>query len=129
MGCRGCGTSSSDNVNDSVCMDLSRSRTIAVADPTPITDLSVFSTIYTDTTNFAINGTILVVNGSTSTGSVVVMVNENTATQYTVAPGESEARTFGNINSIQVAVTSFPLNQTGTYSAAFQISFTLNYKF
>ncbi|MFA9456778.1 S-Ena type endospore appendage [Halalkalibacter sp. AB-rgal2] len=129
-----CSSNSFSHVNDAVYMSLELQRNIVVADPTPITDLSLFTTVYIDETNFPINGTILAVNNGAETntfsnGTVVIMVNNNVNTQFFIPPNESMSKTFGTIDSIQVAVTSSPLSQTGNYEAILELSFSLNYKF
>lgn len=122
------------SANDSVCIALSLQREITVADPTPIVDPALFTTVYTDESRLHINGTILVVNSGTTSasfndGTIVVMLNNDPDTQYTVAPDDSLAKTFRDINDIKVTVTSSPVGQTGSYAANVQVSFSLNYKF
>ncbi|WPK10362.1 S-Ena type endospore appendage [Lysinibacillus louembei] len=104
-----CGNKTS--VHDSVCQDLT------LADETPVT-------VWENSTPFAINGTILVENASSSTGDVTLSVTSNPATPAiaAIAPGNSVSITANNITEIQLAGTA-----TGV--ANVKISYSLNYNF
>lgn len=99
-------------VNDAVCC------TIDVSTNTNLT------TIYTDSSSFVINGTIIVENEPVSgTLTIVVFVNDTTGpVDIVVGPEECKAKTFSDINSITIGVA-------GIGTAKVKISYSLNYKF
>lgn len=105
--------SSSGSVNDAVC------TTVAVADDTTLI------TVWENTTNYMINGTILVENnGITNAWDAGLVINGVTPAALTVAPGESSSITVNNLTSIEVQGSG-----TGTASTPVKVSFSLNYNF
>lgn len=106
--------SSSGSVNDAVC------ATVAVADATTLIP------IWENTTNFMINGTVLVENnGVTNAWDAGIIINGVVATPaITAAPGESHSITVNNLTSIEVQGSG-----TGTANTPVKVSFSLNYNF
>ncbi len=104
-----CGSKTS--VHDSVCQDLTLTDETAV-------------TVWENSTPFAINGTILVENASSSTGDVTLTVTSSPATPAIppITPGNSISITANNIADIQLAGTAASV-------ANVKISYSLNYNF
>ena len=105
--------SNSGSVNDAVC------TTVA------ITDATTAIPIWENTTNFMINGTILVENlGLTNAWDAGLLINGVATPILTVPPGESASITVNNLTSIEIQGSG-----TGTVSTAVKVSFSLNYNF
>lgn len=108
--------SSSGSANDSVC------TTVSIGDDTtPIP-------VWQNTTNFIINGTVLVENmGLTDAWEVDLFINgaATPATPVlTVLPGESKSISVNNLKSIDVQGAG-----AGTAATPVKVSFSLNYSF
>ena len=105
--------SNSGSVNDAVC------TTVAIVDDTALIS------IWENTTNFMINGTILVENmGLTNAWDAALLINGVVTPVLTVPPGESNSITVNNLTSIDIQGSG-----TGTVSTGVKVSFSLNYNF
>jgi hypothetical protein len=105
--------SSSGSVNDAVC------TTVGVEDATTLIP------VWENTTNFMINGTILVENnGLTNAWDAGIIINGAVAPAITAAPGESHSITVNNLTSIEVQGSG-----TGSVFTPVKVSFSLNYNF
>ncbi|MDO6448969.1 S-Ena type endospore appendage [Oceanobacillus profundus] len=102
-------------VNDSVCCNVQ------------LTTEGAAQLIYTDTTTFIINGTIVVENNGPTNGPSATLIVNGVATAVVVAPGECESVTVNNINTISVQAT--PGTGTTGIISPVTVSFSLNYKF
>lgn len=100
-------------VNDAVCFTV-------VLDDTGATPLPLWS----DTTTYIINGTIMVENNGIvgASPTAALTVNGTAVDGFVVGPGEARSITINDINSIG-------LTGTGTGTANVKVSFSLNYKF
>ncbi len=110
LGCSG----GSSSVNDAVCTTIT------------VTDATTAIPIWENTTNFLINGTILVENnGVLNAWDAALVINgADVADAIVVAPGESNSITMNNLTSIEVVGAG-----TGTAATPIKISFSLNYNF
>lgn len=105
--------SGSGSVNDAVCTNLT-----VVDDATAIP-------VWDNTTNFMVNGTILLENnGLTDSWDAELIVNGDTTPVLTVLAGESSSITVNNLMSIDVLGAG-----TGTVDTPVKVSFSLNYTF
>lgn len=110
LGCSG----GSSSVNDAVCTTVT------------ITDATTAIPIWVNTTNFLINGTILIENnGVLNAWDAALVINgEDVEDAIVVAPGESNSITMNNLTSIEVVGAG-----AGTAPTPIKISFSLNYNF
>ena len=108
--------SSSGSANDAVCTTVS-----VVDDETPIS-------IWTNTTNFIMNGTVLVENqGVIDAWTVDIFINGSATPAtpaLTILPGESKSISVNNLMSIEVQGET-----GGTTATPVKVSFSLNYSF
>lgn len=112
----GCGTGSSIT-NQNCCVNDGLCCTVTVQSDDPQT------AIWTNSTNFTINGTVLVENNGQE-GSPSVNVFVDGTTPGPIAPGECRALTVEDLNSIQIAPVA-----GGTGSTEVVVSWSLNYCF
>jgi Protein of unknown function (DUF3992) len=111
----GCSSDELGVVNDAVCVTIDL----------PVTTVGTPIPVWTDTSTFAINGTIVVENNGTVgiSPTASLEVNGTDVTDFTVGPGEAQSITLNNIESIAIAGTG------GTGTASVKVAFSLNYKF
>ncbi|OIJ16938.1 hypothetical protein BKP45_20810 [Anaerobacillus alkalidiazotrophicus] len=95
-------------VNDAVCCDISVTVGTGPVD------------LYTNSTNFPVNGTFMVDNSNSSTGNVTLTDGTNA---IDVAPGTCQAITYSDINNGE------SITWQTTAAADFKVSFSINYKF
>ncbi|WLR42126.1 DUF3992 domain-containing protein [Bacillus carboniphilus] len=100
-------------VNDAICCDLTFTA-------------SMSSTVWMNSTNFSINGTILIENTSSTNDplDVSLVVSNGGVTTVTVDAGECESVTLAELETISVDASG-----TGTDTATARVSATLNYCF
>lgn len=100
-------------VNDAVCFTVSLDAAV-----TDAIDL------WTNETNYRINGTILVENNAAVGGPAAALtVNEGATPQLTVAAGTAETVTIDDVTALSLAASG------GAGTANVKVSFSLNYKF
>ena len=105
-------------VNDAVCCDVVLTQGSTVTQP-----------IWTDNTNYVINGTVVVENnGPTNGPSADIIINGTTVTPPSpIAPGQCRSFTVNDLNSVALLATAGS-GTAGTTSSV-KVSFSLNYKF
>lgn len=100
-------------VNDAVCITV----------PLDAEDTAAI-VLWTNETNYRINGTILVENNGAEGGPVAALtITGGTTPALTVEPGTSETITVDDITGLSLAATG------GTGTANVKVSFSLNYKY
>lgn len=108
--------SSTGSANDAVCTTVT-----VLDDTTPIS-------IWTNTTNFIMNGTVLIENqGLTDAWTVDLFINGSTdpaTPALTILPGESQSISVNNLLSIEVQGVA-----GGTTATPVKVSFSINYNF
>ena len=86
-----------------------------------------FSTFYTNSTDFAVNGTVVVTNnvlGDGSSSPVELVVNFMDTEDFLIYPGQTKSFTLSGIETLSIEVES-----TTPVNATVEVSFSLNYKF
>ncbi|WP_026691041.1 DUF3992 domain-containing protein [Alteribacter aurantiacus] len=81
--------------------------------------------VWTNNGAFTINGTIVIENDGIEEGPSASLVVNGVATGVVVAPGESEAVTLDNLNSISVA----PEGGGEGLTSDVKVAFSINYRF
>nr|WP_275080541.1 S-Ena type endospore appendage [Priestia filamentosa] len=104
------------SINGTFGMPRRKSSVTTVGTPIPV---------WTDTSTFAINGTIVVENNGTIgvSATASLEVKGTAVTDFTGGPGEAQSITLNNIESIAIAGAG------GTGTASVKVAFSLNYKF